>query len=130
MQKETHCDRRRNCHDIGFLDQQLAGLMADLSDLGFGDRSAGPQLGNGSSGDERNVRVIPLRVMEQKTHLSRSLIFATAARLGDDIGAQRKGRDKRKAHDGQTMLDKATTLYHTPLGRDDEKTTDTIHIRN
>lgn len=51
----THCYWRGNRHYVGFLDQQLSSFMADFSDLGFGDRSASPQLGD-SSGKKTHVK--------------------------------------------------------------------------
>lgn len=46
MDVAADCDGGVDNLDIGFLDQQFAGLVAELSHGGFGDGFAGPQLGD------------------------------------------------------------------------------------
>jgi hypothetical protein len=37
----AYCDWRVDLHDVAFFDQELAGFVAEFTDLGFGYRSAG-----------------------------------------------------------------------------------------
>lgn len=39
----TYCNRCVDLDDVGFFDQQLARLVANLADLGFGDDLAGAE---------------------------------------------------------------------------------------
>lgn len=49
----AHRHWRSHGDHISFLDQQLSGTVAELSDLGFGDRTTGAQLRNSSAGTSR-----------------------------------------------------------------------------
>lgn len=44
----TYCHRGGYCDDVALFDQQLARLVAQLSDLGLGDRTACSQLSDGA----------------------------------------------------------------------------------
>ena len=44
----AYCDRGVDLYDVGFFDEELAGFVADLADLGFGNDAAGAEFGDGS----------------------------------------------------------------------------------
>lgn len=45
----SYCDWGRDGDDIALFNQELSGLVADLADLGLGDRATGAQLRNRSA---------------------------------------------------------------------------------
>ena len=45
----AYCDGRVDLHDVGLFNEEFAGFVADLADLGFGDDAAGTKFGDGST---------------------------------------------------------------------------------
>lgn len=83
-------------NNIAFLDEQFSRLVAELSDLGFGDWSAGAELCNGS-GPGQQVLYCSNWGMSFEPYLSRSLMmgeeeFAVGQGQGSRRQTEREGR--------------------------------------
>jgi hypothetical protein len=76
----TYCYRRVDRDDVPLLDEQLAGLVAELANFGLGYRSACSQLGDRPGEEEANVSTSWSDQKgigkDRRAHLSRSLMMA------------------------------------------------------
>jgi len=91
---KAYCHGRCDCYHVGFLNQQFAGFMTDFSDLGFGNRSASPQLGNGSDG-------VNFRSDPNEKHMKWDRIRTYRGRSSCNSGRWSRGRGGAKARNGR-----------------------------